>query len=250
MVLRYDDNSTNNTDNRFGHAVLRSAGVPLPGSDSSPSVAYWQSSWFMRNIWYRHFGVMSSAGRVMRAALCSLYLPELHRCALIMRFLHGDWCITRSDTTAAAIQLCFFKPTECYWREIWYTSRQLKLKAKAVSLHDMKALGGEEYCSYSFSTSALDWGEWSASRPGRALVPGKGHPVHIVQEAGWALKPVWTQKLQEKSFAPAGDRTSIARSSSPYPDTHYHLMALQPKSGPGLPFLGVLNNKLFTGLDC
>jgi hypothetical protein len=76
-------------------------------------------------------------------------------------------------------------------------------------------LGGEEYSSYSFSTSALDGGEWSASRPGRALPPEKGPPVPIVQEAGWAPEPVWTQKLEEKSFAPAGNRTPIARSSSP-----------------------------------
>jgi hypothetical protein len=33
------------------------------------------------------------------------------------------------------------------------------------------------YSSYSFSTSALDGGEWSASRPDRALPP-----VPIVQE--------------------------------------------------------------------
>jgi hypothetical protein len=71
------------------------------------------------------------------------------------------------------------------------------------------------YSSYSFTTSALDGSEWSASRPGRALSPGKGPPVPIVQEAGWTPEPVWTQRLQEKSFAPAGDRTSIAWSSSP-----------------------------------
>jgi hypothetical protein len=29
-------------------------------------------------------------------------------------------------------------------------------------------------------------GVWSASRSGRALAPGKGPPVSIVQEAGWA----------------------------------------------------------------
>jgi hypothetical protein len=79
-----------------------------------------------------------------------------------------------------------------------------------------RRLGGEEYSSYSFLTSALDGGEWSASRPGRALDPAKGPPVPIVQEAGWAPEPVWTK---EKSFPPAGDRTSIARSSSPQPDT-------------------------------
>jgi hypothetical protein len=58
------------------------------------------------------------------------------------------------------------------------------------------------YSSYSFTTSALDGGEWSASRPGRALVPGKGSTVPIVQEAGWALEPVWTQRQKEKSFRP------------------------------------------------
>jgi hypothetical protein len=51
--------------------------------------------------------------------------------------------------------------------------------------------------------------------PAALLITGKGPPVPIVQEAGWAPEPVWTQRLEEKSFAPAGDRTPIARSSSP-----------------------------------
>jgi hypothetical protein len=38
------------------------------------------------------------------------------------------------------------------------------------------------------------------SRPYRAFPPGKGPPVSIVQEAGWAPEPVWTQRLEEKSF--------------------------------------------------
>jgi hypothetical protein len=54
------------------------------------------------------------------------------------------------------------------------------------------------------------WGQWSASRPGRALPPGP-----IGQEVGWASELVWTQKLEEKSSASAGDLTPIARSSSP-----------------------------------
>jgi hypothetical protein len=81
----------------------------------------------------------------------------------------------------------------------------------------MEALGGGEwrYSSDSFTTAALDGGEWSASRPGRALPPGKGPSVPIVQEAGWAPEPVWTQRLEEKSFAPARDRTPIVRLSCP-----------------------------------
>jgi hypothetical protein len=74
---------------------------------------------------------------------------------------------------------------------------------------------GRSYSFYSFTTSALDGGEWSESSPGRALPPGKGPPIPIGQEAGWAPEPVWTQRLEEKSFASAGDRTPIARLSSP-----------------------------------
>jgi hypothetical protein len=42
------------------------------------------------------------------------------------------------------------------------------------------ALGERRYSSYSFLTSALEGGEWSASRPGRALPPGKEPPVSTV----------------------------------------------------------------------
>jgi hypothetical protein len=58
------------------------------------------------------------------------------------------------------------------------------------------AWGERRYSSYSFTTSALNGGEWSASRPGRALPTGKGPPVPIVQEAWWAPEPVWTQGLE------------------------------------------------------
>jgi hypothetical protein len=34
------------------------------------------------------------------------------------------------------------------------------------------------------------WGVLSASLPGRALPPGKGPPLPIVQETGWAPEPV------------------------------------------------------------
>jgi hypothetical protein len=56
------------------------------------------------------------------------------------------------------------------------------------------------YSSHSFSTSSLDGGELLASRPGRALALGKGHPVPTVQEPGWASDLFWTQRLQEKFF--------------------------------------------------
>jgi hypothetical protein len=48
----------------------------------------------------------------------------------------------------------------------------------------------KRYSSTLSLTSALDEGGWSTPRPGR-FTPGKD-PVSIVQEAGWALGPVWT----------------------------------------------------------
>jgi hypothetical protein len=42
----------------------------------------------------------------------------------------------------------------------------------------------------------------SASRPGRVLPPGKGSPLPIEHEAGWAPEPVWTKRLYKKSFRP------------------------------------------------
>jgi hypothetical protein len=80
------------------------------------------------------------------------------------------------------------------------SQKRTEATVKAVTLHATKTLGGRGYSSYSFSTSALDGGEWSALRPGRALDPGKGPPVSTGQEAGWAPKSVWTQRLEEKSF--------------------------------------------------
>jgi hypothetical protein len=47
--------------------------------------------------------------------------------------------------------------------------------------------------------------------PAALLPPGKGPPVPIGQEAGWASEPVWTQRIEEKSFAHTGNRTPIAR---------------------------------------
>jgi hypothetical protein len=61
-------------------------------------------------------------------------------------------------------------------------------------------------------TSALDGGEWSASRPERVSPPGTGSPVPGGQETGWAPEPVWTQRLEERSFASAGDRIWVAQS--------------------------------------
>jgi hypothetical protein len=73
-------------------------------------------------------------------------------------------------------------------------------KAKVVPPYAMEVLGGEEYSSYSFLTSALNGVSGQRHAPYRALAPGKGATVPIGYEVGWAAEPVWTKKLEEKSF--------------------------------------------------
>jgi hypothetical protein len=72
---------------------------------------------------------------------------------------------------------------------------------------------GERMCSsYPLLTLVLDGGEWSASCPGHALSPGKGPPVPIVQESGWAPEQVWTQRLEEISSVSVGERNLVVQS--------------------------------------
>jgi hypothetical protein len=94
----------------------------------------------------------------------------------------------------------FFPNHKIYiWQSV--LTLYLILKGIAVPQHTYGGAKGERrYSSYSFTTSALAGGELSASRPCRALLSGKGPPVPIVQETGWTLETVWTQRLEEKSF--------------------------------------------------
>jgi hypothetical protein len=50
--------------------------------------------------------------------------------------------------------------------------------------------------------------------PRPRFTPGKSIPIPIRQEAGWASEHVWTQRLEEKSFA-----SVEAQSSTLYLDT-------------------------------
>jgi hypothetical protein len=51
-----------------------------------------------------------------------------------------------------------------------------------------------------------------------ALSPVKGPAVPILQEAGWAPEPVWTQRLEENSLASNLDRPMIQSLARHYTD--------------------------------
>jgi hypothetical protein len=68
-------------------------------------------------------------------------------------------------------------------------------KVKQSRYTPWRRLGGRGSIAptHSFTTSALDGGEWSALRPGRALPP-----VPIVQRDGLAPDLVWTHEVRGK----------------------------------------------------
>ena len=73
------------------------------------------------------------------------------------------------------------------------------------------------------STSVLDGGGWSTSRPGR-FTPGND-PVPIVQEAGWATVPVWKGA---ENLVPTGIRSPYrpARSKKLSVLNFFHILSV------------------------
>jgi hypothetical protein len=82
------------------------------------------------------------------------------------------------DNLTAAMKLC-----PCVLSEVYFKSRRSWWLCSPSTRHGC-AWGERMHSSYSFTTSALDGGEWSASRPGRALPPGERIPgTHCT--GGW-----------------------------------------------------------------
>jgi len=69
--------------------------------------------------------------------------------------------------------------------------RRVELFLCLTKHHAMKTYGGVELQIHAFITSALDGGEWSASRPGRFTPGNKARYTLDRWLAGWTLEPVW-----------------------------------------------------------
>jgi hypothetical protein len=70
------------------------------------------------------------------------------------------------------------------------------VESKAVPLHAMEALGGRGGIAPTHSRPRHYMGvSGQRHAPAALLLPWKGPPVPIVQEAGWASEPVLTQRI-------------------------------------------------------
>jgi hypothetical protein len=65
-----------------------------------------------------------------------------------------------------------------------------------------------KYGEWSYTSTAVDGGEWSASRPGR-FTQGKKSPIPIGWEAAWVPEPVWMLWNKGKSVAMLGIEPSF-----------------------------------------
>jgi hypothetical protein len=75
----------------------------------------------------------------------------------------------------------------------------------------MESHGGEEVQLLLILNLGTRWESVVNVTPRPRFTPGKGPLVPIVQEAGWAPDPAWTQMLEEKSSTPVGDGTPIVQ---------------------------------------
>jgi hypothetical protein len=71
--------------------------------------------------------------------------------------------------------------------------------------------GGEDVYLLLILDLGTRWGEWSASRPGRALPPGKVPRYPLDRRLG-GPESRSAHRLQEKSFSSADDRTPVVQS--------------------------------------
>jgi len=73
----------------------------------------------------------------------------------------------------------------------------------------MKALGGRRGIAHLFLNLSARWG-WVVNATPWLLYPRERDLIPIVQDAGWALQPVW---IGAENLVPSRD--SIPRTSSP-----------------------------------
>jgi hypothetical protein len=108
---------------------------------------------------------------------CTLFSTEVIYC----RHKRSQWTVAYTNRVSAGKSCCPLIVSLLSSRVLPFVQK----KVNQPRYTPWRRLGGERrYSSYSFTTSALDGGEWSASRPDRAFTPGERTPgTHCT--GGW-----------------------------------------------------------------
>jgi hypothetical protein len=113
------------------------------------------------------------------------YLLDTRLCLPYIRYGRGD---KRKTPLSRGIQsLLYYVPSSLFTS----CTAHYQLKLKLSHYTPWRRLGERRYSSYSFSTSALDGGEWSASCCGRALTSGKGRRYPLDRRLGGPQSRSW-----------------------------------------------------------
>jgi hypothetical protein len=102
---------------------------------------------------------------------------------------------------------------------LWCTTPSHTFKAKLSHYAPWRHLGEEEVLLLLILDLGTRWGEWSASCSGHALAPARGPRYPLYRRLGGPQSWSGHRGYRKHPFASVGDRTSIALSSSPQPDT-------------------------------
>jgi hypothetical protein len=122
----------------------------------------------------------------------------------------GETCEKQLNCVYEVSFILVCRKTLWQGRQLYPPSPEKVVLPKAVPQNSMEAQCGEEVSLYSFMTSQLDGVSGQDHAPA-ALYPREETPGTHSTGGGWAPEPVWTQRLEEKSFASAGCAADFCR---------------------------------------
>jgi hypothetical protein len=147
-------------------------------------IVIWSQWLGVQGSWAKHFPCTTfPAPRATKAILDILALREFRvACSYYRTRLHNGlvWLVMVSVSPPSVILACTCGRV-CICNSNPHT---VELQVKLSLYTSCRRQGERKYSSYTLLTSALDGGEWLASRPGRALPPGKDPRYPLDRLAG------------------------------------------------------------------
>jgi hypothetical protein len=119
------------------------------------------------------------------SALRTLPFNTTSRFGTSCRQVSGSRCAAAAKPSDNEPKIFTRKPrNKNLYSDVLSGQKEVEVRYNCPTTHLWKHSRERIYSSYSFTTSALDADEWSASRPGRALSPGKDPRYPLYRRLG------------------------------------------------------------------